>query len=110
QGFDRPLRARARELEGWRRGAEVSVEEAVNLIAANRRWMVKVLKRLPDADFARAGVHSECGRVTLADLLAKMTGHIDHHLRFLYAKRANLGVALPPRYASEALASVSLSG
>lgn len=25
QGFDRPLRARARELEGWRRGAEVSV-------------------------------------------------------------------------------------
>ena len=26
-------------------------------------------------------------------------GHLDHHLRFLYGKRANLRVALPPRYA-----------
>jgi hypothetical protein len=24
--------------------------------------------------------------------------HLDHHLRFLYAKRANLGVAIQPRY------------
>jgi uncharacterized damage-inducible protein DinB len=79
------------------------VEEAVNLLAANRRWMTQVLRRCVDADFARAGNHSERGRVTLADLLATVTNHLDHHLRFLYAKRANLGVALPPRYSSEAL-------
>ena len=30
--------------------------------------------------------------------LAKITNHLDHHLRFLYTKRANLGVALAPRY------------
>jgi len=80
-----------------------SVEEAVNLLAANRHWMIRTLRRLADADFARAGLHSERGRVTLAELLATATNHADHHLRFLYAKRANLGVALPPRYGSEAL-------
>ena len=79
------------------------VEDAVSLLTTNRRWMTRVLRRLPDAAFARAGVHSEAGRVTLAELLAQATHHIDHHLRFLYTKRANLGVALPPRYSSEAL-------
>ena len=80
-----------------------SIEEAVDLLSANRRWMTRTLRRLPDADFARAGRHTERGRVTLAELLATATNHVDHHLRFLYTKRANLGVALPPRYGSEAL-------
>jgi uncharacterized damage-inducible protein DinB len=80
-----------------------SVVEAVELLAANRRWMTRILRGLADADFARAGQHTERGRVTLAELLATATNHIDHHLRFLYAKRARLGVALPPRYGSEAL-------
>lgn len=79
------------------------VEEAVALLSAHRRWMTQILRRCTDPDFARAGRHSERGRVTLADLLATATNHVDHHLRFLYAKRANLGVALPPRYGSEAL-------
>ncbi len=82
---------------------EMRVEEAVNLFAANRRWMTQILRRCKDADFARGGVHSEAGRLTLAELLARATNHLDHHLRFLYTKRANLGVALPPRYGSEAL-------
>lgn len=86
--------------------ATISVEEAVNLIGTNRRWMTRILRRCSDADFARAGTHSERGRLTLAELVATMTNHIDHHLRFLYGKRANLGVALPPRYVSEALRSV----
>ena len=65
--------------------------------------MTRMLRGRPDADFARAGRHSERGRMTLAELLATATNHVDHHLRFLYAKRAALGVALPPRYGSEAL-------
>lgn len=77
--------------------------EAVALLAANRRWLARVLRGLTDADFARAGRHTERGRVSLAELLALATNHIDHHLRFLYAKRARLRVALPPRYGSEAL-------
>ena len=77
--------------------------EAANLFAANRRWMAPILRALHDADFARAGNHTEKGRMTLAEILAYATNHLDHHLRFLYAKRAKLGIALPPRYTSEAL-------
>ena len=45
------------------------VEEAVNLFAANRHWMARVLRGCAESDFARAGQHSERGRMTLAELL-----------------------------------------
>jgi uncharacterized damage-inducible protein DinB len=87
-----------------RLGAEtMPVEEAVNLLANHRHWMTRILRRCTAADFARAGQHTEVGRVTLAELLATDVNHLDHHLRFLYAKRGKLGVALPPRYGSEQL-------
>jgi hypothetical protein len=79
----------------------MSVEEAANLFAASRLWMAQILRRCTEADFARAGRHTEDGRQTLAELVARVTNHLDHHLRFLYAKRANLGVAVPPRYGRE---------
>lgn len=74
------------------------IDLAVALFGANRRWMERILRTCSDEDFARAGVHSETGRKTLADLLATYVGHLDHHLKFLYAKRANLSVAIQPRY------------
>ncbi|MEO6810459.1 MAG: DinB family protein [Isosphaeraceae bacterium] len=74
--------------------------ETAALFAANRRWMVRLLRNRPEPDFGRIGVHSSAGPLTLAELVAKATGHLDHHLRFLYAKRASLGVSLYPRYAS----------
>lgn len=78
-----------------------SIEEAVAIFTANRRWMTRVLKTLTDEDFARKGTHSETGTLTLAALLAKYVGHLDHHLRFLYGKRSNLGIAVPPRYTAQ---------
>ncbi len=80
---------------------EMSVEEAVNLFAANRHWMSQILRRLPEADFARVGIHSENGRMTLASLVATYANHLDHHLKFLYAKRGNLGVSIYPRYSRD---------
>ena len=77
------------------RSQEMPVEEAVNLFAANRHWMTRVLRGCAEDDFARAGHHSERGRMTLAELVTTYVNHLDHHLRFLYAKRANLG-RLPP--------------
>lgn len=74
------------------------VEEAVALFGANRRWMARILHNCAEADFARSGQHSESGRNTLAELVAKAVSHLDHHLVFLYAKRAALGTAVPPRY------------
>ena len=80
------------------RSGEMPVEEGVNLFTANRQWMSRVLRGCSEADFARAGQHSERGRMTVAELLAGFVGHLDHHLKFVYGKRANLGVALQPRY------------
>jgi uncharacterized damage-inducible protein DinB len=82
------------------RSSEMPVEEAVNLFAANRHWMTRVLRGCAEDDFARSGQHSERGRMTLAELLTTYVNHLDHHLRFLYAKRASLGVALEPRYSN----------
>ena len=77
------------------------VEEAVNLFVANHRWMSRLLRKCKEEDFARSGQHSEGSRLTLAEVVAKMVGHVDHHLRFLYAKRANLGISQLPRYAND---------
>ena len=76
------------------------VDEAAALFAANRRWMTRVLRAQDESAFARAGLHSQIGPITLAETLVKATSHLDHHLKFLYAKRANLGVAIYPRYAA----------
>jgi hypothetical protein len=77
---------------------EMPVEEGVNLFVAGRRWMTRILRRCEPADFARAGMHSLNGRKTLADVLAAAANHVDAHLSFLYGKRANLGVAIYPKY------------
>lgn len=78
----------------------VPVDEAAALFAANRRWMARILRDQDEAAFARFGTHSERGRQTLAAVLAYATNHLDHHLKFLYAKRAKLGLAIYPRYTS----------
>src|SRR5437899_3310295 len=46
-----------------------SAEEAVKILAMNRKNVVNILRRLPDSAFDRAGTHNERGRQTLADLL-----------------------------------------
>jgi DinB superfamily len=77
------------------------VDEAVALFAANRAWMTRILRKCSEADFARSGNHTEDGPKTLAKLVVGYVGHLDYHLKYLYAKRANLGVSLYPRYSTE---------
>lgn len=77
---------------------EAPLAESLALFQANRRWTERILRRCSRADFARAGRHDQVGRVTLAELLVGAANHLDHHLRFLYGKRANLGTAIQPRY------------
>jgi hypothetical protein len=74
------------------------VDEALSLFSANRRWTTSILRLCTAEDFARWGTHSESGRKTLADLVATYVSHLDYHLKFLYGKRSNLGIALYPRY------------
>ncbi len=72
--------------------------ESIDLMAASRRWMLHILRRLTDHDYRRAGTHTESGPKTLAELLVGASNHLDHHLRYLYGKRGNLGTALYPRF------------
>ncbi len=77
---------------------DLPVAEAAQIFALNRKWVARLLRNCTETDFARAGVHSEDGPVTLAKMVAKYITHIDYHLKFLYAKRANLGASIYPKY------------
>ena len=74
--------------------------EAAELFALHRRWTARILRRLEDKVFGRTGMHTANGRQTMAEILAYCVSHLDHHLKFIYGKRGNLGVALEPKYAS----------
>lgn len=82
-------------------GQQTLIADSVALFGASRRWIAAILRRCAEDDYRRAGTHTERGRETLADLVVGYVGHLDHHLRFIYAKRANLGVSLYPRYTHE---------
>lgn len=71
------------------------IEDALLLLEAGRRQWARVLRKLPDAAFARTGQHNRRGTVTLGDMVASYVGHIDGHLKFIHGKRANLGKPLP---------------
>jgi uncharacterized damage-inducible protein DinB len=81
--------------------ASMPADEAAALFAANRRWMARILRARSEADFARVGVHTEHGSQSLTQVVSTIAGHVDHHLTFLYAKRANLGLSIYPRYARD---------
>jgi uncharacterized damage-inducible protein DinB len=71
-----------------------SAQDAADLFALNRRVLAGVLRVLPDAAFARAGVHSERGEMTLETIVQLAVNHLEHHLKFLYEKREKLGKLL----------------
>lgn len=77
---------------------DAPLAESLAIFQVNRRWTERILRRCSQADFARSGRHDQAGRITLAELLVGSVNHLDHHLRYLYGKRANLGTAVQPRY------------
>ena len=70
---------------------EQSAEDAVKLVELIRKQLGIVLRKLPDSAFARSGTHSETGRKTLEALVRGATQHLEHHLKFIHAKRAAMG-------------------
>jgi hypothetical protein len=76
---------------------EQDPEDALVLFEVGRRQWARVLRRLPDAAFLRAGVHDRKGAVTLGGLVASYVAHLDEHLEFVLGKRARLGKPLPHR-------------
>ena len=68
-----------------------SVDDAVALVDLTRRQVGRILRALSAAAFDRAGVHSEAGHLTLADLVVRADKHLDHHLAFVAGKRERMG-------------------
>lgn len=75
-----------------------AVASAVRLFAANREYLSLVLGTISEEDLQRTGTHSEVGVLTLEAIIKKTNSHFDHHMKFLYAKRANLDKALVEIY------------
>jgi hypothetical protein len=67
---------------------------AADIFAKDRGLMSSLLRQLPDAEFQRTGIHSERGKVTLADLVKNAVDHLAHHLKFIHEKRRLLGKPL----------------
>lgn len=67
-------------------------DEELTLIATVRSQMARILKTLPEPDFARTGKHSADGPLSLATLLERITNHIPHHVKFVEEKRRALGL------------------
>ncbi|MFM9994183.1 MAG: DinB family protein [Phycisphaerales bacterium] len=67
---------------------------ACEVFEKNRAMTAAMLRNLPEAVFARTGVHNEKGLVTLEGLVKGYADHLSHHLKFLYEKRKLLGKPL----------------
>ncbi|QEL16687.1 DinB family protein [Limnoglobus roseus] len=64
------------------------------LIGMIRQQMARILRTQPPEAWARTGVHNKVGEQTLEQLVRKAVDHLEHHLKFVRAKRHALGV--PP--------------
>jgi len=65
--------------------------DALKLIELTRSQTAAILRKLPDKAFDRTGQHSERGKMKLNDLLRYVTEHLEHHVKFIHAKRARMG-------------------
>ena len=70
---------------------EQDAEIACQLVDLNRKQFAKVLRKLPDAALQRKGTHNERGPLTAGKYVQSTVEHLEHHLKFIHAKRANMG-------------------
>ncbi|MFZ9915284.1 MAG: DinB family protein, partial [Phycisphaerales bacterium] len=71
--------------------ADADLEEVLALLEANRRFTSRWLRTLPDEAFARTGIHTQRGKVSLLEIVRIYGRHIDHHLVFVEGKRRGGG-------------------
>lgn len=73
--------------------ADRDLDEELAVIDAVRRKTARLVRHLSPEQLARTGTHSLKGPVTLEKVVQMATNHIPHHLPFIAAKRAALGIA-----------------
>jgi hypothetical protein len=71
-------------------GSELlSAQDSIELFHRNRSMTAILLRHLPDGAFERFGIHTEGGKVTLAEMLENYIHHLEHHLAFVAKKRSH---------------------
>jgi hypothetical protein len=70
---------------------EQPAEQAAQVVDLNRKVFLNVLRKLPASALQRTGTHNERGVLTVAKYLQSTIDHLEHHLKFIHAKRANMG-------------------
>jgi len=68
------------------------LNEELALLEGMRRQMARILRGLSEAAWARTGVHSERGLITLEEMLEAEVEHIPHHITHIIEKRTALGL------------------
>ena len=63
------------------------------LLEGMRSQMAQILRGLPEAAWARTGVHNERGLMTLEEMLRAEVEHVPHHITHIIEKRRALGLA-----------------
>ncbi len=69
-----------------------NLEEELTLIEMIRRQIARILRTLKPEDLQRQGLHSESGPMTLEAMVARISGHIPHHVRYIEEKRRAIGL------------------
>jgi hypothetical protein len=64
---------------------------ACEVFRLNRKITAAILRQLPDEAFRRTGNHTERGIESLQMLVEGYIEHLQHHLKFVRAKREKLG-------------------
>lgn len=64
-----------------------NLAEELALIELVRKQLTPLLRSLSPADFQRVGIHSVDGPLRLETLLARIAGHIPHHVDFIERKK-----------------------
>jgi len=59
----------------------------LSLFRLNREIMTHIFKTRPQVDFARVGVHTHAGLITVQSVMEKYVKHLKHHLPFIEKKR-----------------------
>ena len=68
-----------------------SAEDAADLIRLTRQQTARILRAAGESALARKGNHSERGPVTAGSTVELSTSHLNHHVKFIHDKRANMG-------------------
>ncbi|MFM8569979.1 MAG: DinB family protein [Pirellula sp.] len=69
---------------------QIDAFTACDLFHRNRQMTAVILRALPSTAWERIGIHTEAGAVSLAQMLDKYVGHLEHHLAFISKKRTML--------------------